>query len=338
MSENNAAVDLGRSFLKSSGGVWAGQQFLAALRENRDITTDVLRTLDTLQRDEWVEFDNALVEEAMIRLRGVQALVGAGLSRTIANGMAKTLFLYDKITDMGPAVVSLDGMSKSENDTMEFEEDGVPLPITHKDFYLNLRRLLASRTRGEGLDQTMVRAAGRKIGEEVERMLFQGGKKFGAYTIYGLTTHPSRNTASFGTNGSWNQTAKTGENIIADINTMINASEGDRMYGPWWVFASSNMTTKFGEDFKANSDRTIRERILAIDGIQNLIVADQMPASQVVMVQATSDVVQMLIGEPLQTVQWDIEGGFQVNFKGFTIMVPLIKADTEGRSGVVHMT
>ena len=339
----DVAVSGGHAFMRSGpqgnqGGRWAGEQFLKALKEGRPIGPAELRTNDTLQRDEWIAFDNAIVEEAQIRLRVVSALIGAGLSSTIPNGMAKTLFMYDKMTDMGPAVVSLDGMSKSENDTVEFEEDGVPLPITHKDYYINIRRLSASRLRGESLDTSMARAAGRKIGEETERMLLQGGKKFGAYTIYGLTNHPSRETASFGTNGSWNQTAKTGENIIADIGTLMAAAEANRMYGPWWIIAAGNMSTKFAEDFKANSDRTIRERIMAIDGIQNLIVADQMPASQVVMVQATRDVVEMKIGEPLQNIQWDIEGGMQVNFKAMTIMVPVIKTDTEDRSGIVHMS
>jgi hypothetical protein len=36
-------------------------------------------------------------------------------------------------------------------------------------------------------------------------------------------------------------------------------------------------------------------------------------------------------------VQWDIHGGFQINFKAFTIQVPLIRADAQGRSGIVHM-
>jgi hypothetical protein len=37
-------------------------------------------------------------------------------------------------------------------------------------------------------------------------------------------------------------------------------------------------------------------------------------------------------------VQWDVHGGFQVNFKAFMIAVPLIRADAQNRSGVVHMS
>jgi hypothetical protein len=51
----------------------------------------------------------------------------------------------------------------------------------------------------------------------------------------------------------------------------------------------------------------------------------------------TADNVQLLVGEPLQNIQWDINGGFTIAFKSFTIQVPLIRADAAGRSGIVHM-
>jgi len=43
-------------------------------------------------------------------------------------------------------------------------------------------------------------------------------------------------------------------------------------------------------------------------------------------------------GEPLQNVQWDVHGGFQVNFKGFQIELPLIRADINGNTGLAHMS
>jgi hypothetical protein len=54
-------------------------------------------------------------------------------------------------------------------------------------------------------------------------------------------------------------------------------------------------------------------------------------------VQATRDTVVLIQGEPLQTVQWDIQGGFGVEFKGFEISVPLVRAMT-GQSGIYHMS
>ena len=40
------------------------------------------------------------------------------------------VFQYEKITDMNPAAVSMDGMAKTEGDRQEFELASLPLPIT----------------------------------------------------------------------------------------------------------------------------------------------------------------------------------------------------------------
>lgn len=332
----SAIVSTGKSFWGSSGK-WAGERLLQALKEGRQMSASELRTLDTLRKDEWVHFDEALVEEAAIRLRGVADLIGAGLTRPVPNSMGKTVYQYEKATDMGPATVSLDGLAQTENDRVEFELSSLPLPITHKDFFINLRTLMASRERGESLDTTQVRVAGRVCAEAIETMLFDGGKTFGGLPIYGYRTHTHRNTGTF-TAGTWSASGRTGAEVLADVLKMIAGLEADRMYGPYWLYVPSNFSTKLEEDFKAASDKTIRQRLLEVDRIAKITIADKMTADEAVMVQATSDVVVMATGEPLQTIQWDIDGGMRVNFKAFTIQVPLVRSDSQGRSGVYHMT
>jgi uncharacterized linocin/CFP29 family protein len=331
-------LDDGRTVMRSAGGKWAGERLLRAMSEGRELSSAELRTLDTLRKDDWIFLDQELVKEAVIRLVGVADLKAAGLTQPVANSLGTTIFQYEKITDMEAATVSLDGITRTASDRQEFLLSGIPLPIVHKDFFLNLRTLNASRRRGEGLDATQVRTAGRLVAEQEEKMLFQGGKTFGGLTIYGYTTHPDRNTASFGTNGNWVQAAKTGENMLADVQTLIAAAEADRMNGPYWVYLPRNYSTVVGNDFKANSDKTIRQRLEELDGILAIRVADQLPSNNIVLVQATADVVKWIQGETLQTVQWDVDGGFQVNFKAWEIAVPLVRSDAQGRSGVVHMS
>jgi len=338
-----ATVDSPAAFFNfsSGSGRWAAERFVAATRAGMGIkalSPSVLRTAEVLTRDEWKVFDTELVAEGQIRLRGVADLVAAGLVKRIPNGLAKTVLEYQTISDMDPAIVSLDGVTRSFNDRIEFGSAGIPLPITHKDFYINLRTLLASRTSGEALDTTYVRVAGRKIAETTENMLFNGGKTFGSLPIYGYTTHPNRNLMSFGSGGDWGQAAKTGAQIVTDVSGAVALLEGDRMYGPYMIYTGSDASLKLQEDYKAEGDATIRERILQLDNVQGIRVADQLADGEVVVVQMTPDVVQMVEGEPLQTVQWDVHGGFQINFKAMTIMVPLIRSDPEGRSGIVHIS
>ena len=332
-----ATVDTGARFFMGSNGAWAGQRFMEGIKAGKGISPKQLRTNALLGNNEWKFFDTQVIEEASIRLRAVADLMAAGNVRRIPNGLGKTILEYQKVTDLDPAIVSMSGITRAENDRFDWSAAGLPLPITHKDFYIDLRTLVASQQSGEPLDGTFARLAARKVAEETERMLFQGGKQFLGLSLYGYTTHPNRNTMSFGTNGSWSAAAKTGADILADVNSAISLLEGDRFYGPYVIYIGGTMSNKMGEDFKSASDRTIRARILEDTRISDIRVVDQIPANTVIVAQLTPDVVSMVEGEPLQTIQWDVHGGMLINFKVFQILVPLIRADAQGRSGIVHI-
>jgi hypothetical protein len=338
IGSGGVAVESGQHLLKRSGGKWAAEQMMKAANAGIDLSPAVLRTADTLRAEEWRYFDEALVQEALIQLRGVADLYSMGLTRPVANAMGKTVFSYEKLGFMDPASVSMDGVSRTENDRLEFELANLPLPITHKDFYINLRTLVASRQRGESLDTTSIRTAGRVVAEMAEQMLFQGGKVFGGMPIYGYTTVPTRNTISYGTGGNWNLTAKTGAQYLADLLAMIGLAQGDRMYGPYMLYVPRDVSVLLDNDFKSLGSDTIRKRLLMVEGLLGIKTVDQLPTGNVVLVQMTSDTVVWVDGETLQTVQWDVEGGFHINFKAFQIGVPLVRADFEGRSGIVHMS
>jgi hypothetical protein len=53
------------------------------------------------------------------------------------------------------------------------------------------------------------------------------------------------------------------------------------------------------------------------------------------MKQDTVDVAAWVQGEPLQTVQWDEYGGFEINFKAFAIGVPLIRTDPQIEAALI---
>lgn len=327
-TNNGAAVHDGRAFM-SGAGRWAGERLMKALREGRPISAKELRTLDVLRKDEWKVYDQALIEEGHMRLRGIADLIAAGLTIPVANALGKTLIEWEKVSDMNPAITSLSGIDRSEDDRLEFVLDSMPLPITHKDFNLNLRTLAASRERGEPLDTTQARVAGRLVSEQLESILFAGGPTFGGKPIYGYLTHPDRNVVDFTDNLAWTHASKTGATILADVTKMKVAAQTDRFFGPYRLYVPAGYDSVLDQDFKAESDLTIRQRILQLDGIQSITVADQLTADNVALVQMTQDVVTLVDGSGLQTVQWDIEGGFQIKFKAFAIQTPLIRSTSK---------
>jgi hypothetical protein len=348
-----AAVENGAALFSGSSGRWAGEQLLKALKAGQPLTTAALRTLDTLRKDEWKAFDEALVAEGLLRLRGVADLIAAGLTIPVGNALGKTLLEWEKVSDMNAAITSMSGIDRSEDDRLEFELDSIPLPITHKDFNLNLRTLSASRERGEALDTMQAGIAGRLVSERLEYMLFNGGPQFGGKVIYGYINHPDRNVVDFDSNEAWDNASKDGAGILIDVLKMIKAAENDRFFGPYRLYIPAAYSTVLDEDFKANSDLTIRQRLLQIDRLQGIQTCDQLPDGNVSLVQMTRDVVALVDGQGLQSVQWDVEGGFQVKFKAFAIQIPLVRSTsatkanttysvgssaTTKKSGIVHLS
>ncbi len=63
-----------------------------------------------------------------------------------------------------------------------------------------------------------------------------------------------------------------------------------------------------------------------------------MTTANVALVQMTSDVVRVVTGMAPTTVQWDTDGGMTLNFKVMAIMVPQVRNDQAGNSGIVKYT
>jgi uncharacterized linocin/CFP29 family protein len=336
-------VQEAKSLFSGSSGRWATSQLKAAALTGKALTAAALRTADTLRHEEWKFFDDVLVKAAVIRLIGVGDLLNAGLVRPVSNALGKTVFGYEKETDMSPANTSMDGISRTANDRAEFVPGFLPLPITHKDFFINLRTLSASREKGESLDTTQVGLAGRVVAEQLEKMLFQGGPTFASMPIYGYMTAPNRVTSvTFDGGKNWGNATKTGASYLKDLLTAIAALKANRMFGPYWVYCPTDAEMNLESDYVPTgataATGSIRARLEAVSSVAKLSVADSLPTGNLIVVQATPDVVSWVQGETLQTVQWDEYGGFEINFKAFAIGAPLIRADYSGKSGLCHVS
>lgn len=320
-------------------GRWATEQLARALASGQRMDESVLRTCDVLRKDEWRAYDTSVVEEAARMRRGVADLISAGLVTNIPRALGKTIFEYETVSDMEEAIISMSGVERSDNDRQEYERAGVPLPMVHKDFDVDLRELEASRNGNRPLDTTRAGVAGRKVSEKQEEILFEGGPTFGGLPIYGYTTHPNRLTASFGTNGVWSAGAKTGPNIVADVQTGKTALRNAGFRGPYWVYSSDSADEKLGDDYNVSgaSVLTIRERLLKIEGVTKLETTEFLTGDQVLIVQATKDVISWLQGIDITNAQWDLAGGFRIAFKVYAIGIPLIKATQSGKTGIFHM-
>ena len=297
----------------------------------------------SLRKQEWLQLDQVVIKAARERLRAWADLAAAN-SFGGFNGMAKMVLEHETMSDPGEAVVDMDGLSEGRTDAPRFQLEGLPLPITHSDFWFSSRRLAVSRNTGTPLDTSMGEAAGRRVAEMIEKTLIGTvtGPSYGvaadysnAPTVYGYTTHPDRITKT-------DMTAPTGSNggtILNDWLALRQLLYDGKFYGPFMAYVSANYAQFLDDEFKANSDRSLRERLLALDGINDIRTLDFLTTDNVViLVQMTPDVARAVSGMDLTTVQWESVGGMRLNFKVMAIQVPQIRSDYNGNCGIAHGT
>jgi hypothetical protein len=108
--------------------------------------------------------------------------------------------------------------------------------------------------------------------------------------------------------------------------------------GPWVLFIPLAAAAHFGDDYKANSDRTIWDRVMAIPGIDRIVATPRLTGNTALLVQMSSDVVQMIDGLQPTMVEWETKGGFEFNYKIIAIMLPRVRATGNLKSGIVHFS
>jgi uncharacterized linocin/CFP29 family protein len=236
---------------------------------------------------------------------------------------------------MDPANVSMSGTTEGQKDILDFTLQSMPLPIIHKDFSINIRKLEASRKSGQPLDLAQAEMAMRLVMEATESMVFNGhATRVGSSVIKGLLNAPSLNVGT--TTSDWSTTA-TGDQMVADVLAAMKQLQDDNMYGPYGIFTSQGAFTRMQDDYKAASDKTIYSRLLEIDGISFIKPSKDMAvADSFVMFQLTKDVIDEVIGLQPTVVSWETMGGMTMNFKVMSIMIPRVRATKSGQSGIVY--
>lgn len=290
----------------------------------------------TLRHEEWKLLDEAIVMAAKQRLRVVADLRAAGLTFALPNGMGKTVLMTETVSDITPATISMDPARKGESDRLEFDLTNLPLPVIHKDFAFNARQIAASRNIGASLDVTMAELAARRVAEEAEKLVLgvSSSYTYGGGTVYGLTNFPSRLTKvlSDPTTSPW-----TPAKLVHEMLAMRQESMDAFHYGPWKAYNSPFWDTYLDDDYSSlKGDLTLRQRIQNIQGIATINTADFLTGKQIILVQQSTDVIREVIGMDITTVQWESEGGMRLNFKVMAILVPQVRADHNGNTGIVH--
>lgn len=297
-----------------------------------------IQTYGTLRRDEWKYLDQAVLQACHIRLGAVDDLIAANLTLNLADPMASTVLEHHTINESMEARVDINPETRSRKDRPNYETKYTPIPVIHSDFSINPRALAASRKLGNPLDVDAVQEATRVVLEKREEMLVGAASsmKFGGGEIYTYLTHPDRNQYTIPM--AWDNTSKTGALILKDVNAMIQKSVNARHYGPWMLYIPTAYQAKMGDDYQTNYPKSIRERLLELEGLKGIKVLDKLPANNVILVEFMPGTVRLINGMGIQVVQWTIGAAnlSPIEYKVLCIQVPQVRSDQMGNCGVVH--
>lgn len=336
---NSGQPGILRPYLMQSSKTGKWGAYYTRVINGKAVAVPLPITNATLRKDEWKNIDDAVLMAAEDRLVGTGDLLSRGLTYDIGDGLASTVLEYEDVDTLTAAEVTMDANNRTQKDRPNYELKYLPLPIIHKDFSFNIRQLMAGRNKGQPIDVTTGMLAARQVAEKLETILFTGlsSYTYGGGTIYGYLDHPNNNDVTLALN--WDNSSKTGAQILTDVRNMKQASIDALHYGPWVLYVPTAYETVLDADYDSTTPgTTIRERILKIAGIQDIKVVDKLTANNVVLVQMTSDVVRMVTGMGITTVEWNEGGGFSTNYKVMTIMVPQIRADQNGNCGVTVLS
>jgi len=299
----------------------------------------------SLRKDQWKLVDQTVLRVARERLMAWQDLTQIGTFSGF-DGMAKTILETERVSDSHLAHIDMEGLTEGANDSPRFDLIGLPLPIIHSDFKYSKRKLAASRASGTPLDLTSIEQATRRVVETIEKLTIGTvtGPVVGtaadyadstAPQVYGYTNFPSRITST----GNTVPTGSNGNDILDDWLAQRKLLHDAKMYGPYNVYVSTGWDEFLDAEFKTNSDKSLRQRLLEIEGVDKIQRLDFLTTDHtVIWVQKNPATARAVVGMNLTTLQWEAKGGMELCFKVMAIMVPQLRADFAGNAGILHAT
>jgi len=279
---------------------------------------------NTLREDQTRAIEEALLGVARRDLVGMADI--SGFRVPLAQGIGATTFEYDKIAPVGEATQSMSILNLGARDLVNFSRTAIPVPVTASQFRMDARLMAAGRGMGQSVDVTNIEEHSRSVMEKLEDTLVNGSTVvLGTNTLTGYTNFACRESLSF-SGGTWSLLTPPGLGAaVTDVLAMRAALRDNGYTGPYTLYLPTNFDGVIDDDYKTESDRTLRERLLVINGISQIKVLPQLSDSEVLLVQMTRSVVELAVGQSPTVVTWDEFGGLAMNWAIVAVMAPALK-------------
>ena len=339
--QNNLITSLAGSGLASeAAGMIANydEQWLQAIQNQDEEKPDIITNASgTLRHEDFQRIQDKLVEVRRRQLNGILDLQAAGL--TVPESIETQLVGFENVNEFQAAKISMNPTDEQNNDTI-FTDSYVPLPIIHQSWRIPYRQRNKQYKQFSGMT-----ASFRKVSEKAESMLFIGAPEITVTvggtqtTVYGYTTHPNRQTDTI---SNWSLTATTGETILDDALGMLSLMFTENSVSApdsVMLYVGNSVWLRLQDDFKAASDKSIINRLKEISSIKDIKPAEKLGTTDVLMVELSENTIELAVASDIVTIPHTITRplGDQV-FTTYSAMVPLIKVDSNSKTGIVHGT
>lgn len=284
--------------------------------------------------------DDAVVRTGRSGLVIVRDLMDAGLVRPLPNWLSVMELGYRRTNDVGHAQRTMVPKARGERQVADQDQVFIPIYCTWDDFSFNIRELAAAERVGQPLDTTHVEMATRRDNESFEdQAIYGAGFNVNGNSAPGFLTDPA-NRIAYTDGEAWTATGHSGEDIYADVMKLAQPLiDANFTSGQLRLYVPTNYGLKLGEDWKANSSLTIRQRLeeLEFGGGQRLTIktAPSLPANRTLLLHMTSDVVDVILGQEPTTVSWEDGPGWEKFFSVLGCLIVRIKENYEGEQGFV---
>ena len=341
--------------IQSAGGWSVEAMRTPGFRMLEQIENDFLdparfRALAPLPDKAQVVIDKAVVEVGQQRLTLVADIMSAGLTYTLGDPLSVAQLEWYQASKVGAALRTMRPDSRTESKLPIMLPTRLPIYLTIDGFQIDIRTLKTSQRAGTPLDVSNIKARVRAVNEAIEDAAINGATTLdglalndAGYTAPGILNATGANTQSL-TAAAWT-TTPVGSTVFNEVMSMIGKLQGDKKFGPYRLYVGTQIGNALDTDYNSGTSNpiTIRQRLLQIDQLQAVRVADLLPAgdgampsigNKVALVQMTSDVLDVVVGQPPTVIPWTSLDGFSINNLVMAIIIPRVRSDYDGNSGI----
>lgn len=311
---------------------------------------DVYRTNAPLPDKAQVQIDRAVVEVGLERLTVVADLMAAGLTYNLTDPLSVAQLEWYSTNKVGAAQRTMSPSARGETGLPILTPNRLPVYLTTDKFEIDIRTLRTSQRAGMPIDTTMIKMKTRAVNEAIEDAAINGATtldgqdlQVAGYKAPGILNAPNAETQALAA-ADWD-TVPNGPNILADVLAMKAKLVANKKFGPYHLYVNSTGANALDADYSTTAPTlgTVRDRLLKIEGITAIRTADLMSSgdgasptigAKVALVQMTSDVIDVVVGQAPTVIPWTSLDGFWFHNLVMAIMIPRVRSDSASNSGI----